>query len=378
MSSGDLAYPTKYELIEALVMCKRKFVDRFAQERGVFVFRATLEYLADQLSRLFLDEDDLNEIREHAYRNRNKKITVGFVVASVSADFDPKNIIDELRSSPPNTHASLSAVTQVNETLISGALEYEVNKPGRINLLQNENRHVTYSIEAKENNTYQVFVEALSSSDARYFESMFKGAVKDEANLNIINFLMLSSSDTIRFFDDLSEAGLGSDWRKTRVNELTFRRSTESSDDDGDEEHKEASNEFLSVINRAILEGKDLRDNPFVKQSEKDGYRFSAMTIEYAEKKLGHIIEMRAEFKLRPEVFEVKVASYRKNIKEGDVERLEADELSQEDEQRLIQSFWYAAKGVYDNLVSATNIPATNTDDLPIPAAIGTESADFA
>lgn len=351
-----ITYPTKYELTEALGMCRRKFVDTFAQRRGVFVYGATLSYLAEQLSKLFLDEEDFESIREHAHRNKTKKVTVGFVIAAPNEEFDPKEIIEGLRNAPSRPGDSLSAVRQVSETFQSGSLDYEVNKPGRIDLLQHETRHVNYSIEAGNGNTFQVFVEAHSSSDARYFEAMYKGALKDKASVNVIDFAMLSAADTIQFFDDLSEVGLGSEWKKTRVNELTLRRSSAPKANNGDEEddeHKEASEEVLSVINRAILEGKDLRDNALVTQLEKDGHRFSAMTIEFAEKEQAHVVEMRAEFKLRPDVFEIKIASNKKLVLVGNIETHEPDYLTGEEERELITRFWYAAKHIYDNLVTA-------------------------
>jgi hypothetical protein len=351
-------YPTKYELTEAISMCKRRFVDEFAQRKGIFVYRATQAYLANQLSKLFLDEIDLELIRRNAHRNKNKKVTVGFVLTATDPHFDPKEVIDGLRTNPSRPNDKLSPITETAEGFQKGSLEYEVNKPGRIDLLQNEKRDVDYSIERKEGNIYQVFVDAHSSSDARYFEAMFKGAVKDEANVNIIDFEMLSAMQTVRFFDDLSELGLGDRWRKTRVNELTFRRPVPTPDDEG-EEHQDASEEVLSVINRAILEGKDLRENEFVKQSENAGYRFSAMTIEYEHLKRPNIVEMRAEFKLRPEIFEIKVSSYKKRVLEGAAERVETDEVSEELDKELTTTFWYNAKQVYDNLLAVEDDVST-------------------
>ena len=347
-------------------MCRRRFVDQFAQRKGIFVYRATQAYLANELSKLFLDEDDLELIRKNAHRNKNKKVTVGFVLTAKDPNFDPKEIIDCLRTSTSRPNDNLSPITETSEGLQYGSLEYEVNKPGRIDLLQNEKRHVDYSIEKTEDNIYQVFVDAHSSSDARYFEAMFKSAVKEEANLNIIDFGMLSAKHTVQFFDDLSELGLGERWRKTRVNELTFRRPVPNSDEEG-EEHQEASDEALSVINRAILEGKDLRDNEFVKQSEKAGYRFSAMTIEYEHMDRPNVVEMRAEFKLRPEIFEIKVASYLKRVLEGNIEKPESDDLSEELEKEFTTTFWHNAKRVYDSLLTLTDDEAPVAEPAPAP-----------
>jgi hypothetical protein len=161
-----------------------------------------------------------------------------------------------------------------------------------------------------------------------------------DTELFVIDQSFLTSIQTVAFFDTLATRGMGKDWHFTKVKHLIFRK--------GDDDEEEAGKSELSGITQAILDGNDLRDNPFVKQSEESGYRFTAMTYEFEHKKEPHILQIRAEFKGRPKVFEVELKSSKKRV--GKEENLEDCPLKDEEEMKICADFWTNAKKVFDEL----------------------------
>ena len=107
---------------------------------------------------------------------------------------------------------------------------------------------------------------------------------------------------TILFFDDLASDGIQGDWNLLEVCNLVLRR--------GEDELDDASPEELLGINQAVLDGDNLRNNSFVKQTEKNGYRFMSMTYRFENKKEPYVVDVRAEFKLRPKVYQIDIAEF--------------------------------------------------------------------
>jgi hypothetical protein len=343
-------YPSTYEIEQALLMCRRGFNDEFAQSRGIFVNRATKEQMARRLSHFFYDNSDLEAIRRRAYQAVSSRTLSGFVISSNDQDFDPIHVLEHVRETiDPKKGISLSAIKESNEGDSAkhlGEMDYTYTKPGRIQFLQDEPRNIEYTVARIDDNSYQIFVQADSSADAKKFEGFIKASMANEVLLETLEFERLNSQQTVAFFDDLAESGMDSEWRRTQVNRLVFRK--------GAVEETEVEEDILTGINRAILEGRDLRDNAFVKQSEKDGYRFSAMTIEYENINHPYLIEVKAEFKLRPEVFEVGIDGYKRRELNEQNEPIVVDaDLSSEDEVKITTFMWHRAKAVYSNLVSA-------------------------
>lgn len=349
-------YPSVHDIQEALGMCPRKFMDTFAQERGIFLFRATKDDLAQHLTSYFYEQKELDEIRKRAFRAHLSKSTSGFILSSNEEEFSPVNILDGLRPElDEKSGVKLGAIVETSDGVFTGEMSYTVNKPGRIELLQSEPRTVDYTFRKLEDNSFQVYVEADSSGDAQKFANFIRTAMEKEARLETIQYDLMTSAQTIQFFDDLCAGGIDESWRMTQVNRLTFRRgkATLNGESDTEEEAADAKAEILSGINRAILDGKDLRENAFVKQSETDGYRFSAMSIEFEHVSDPYVVEVRVEFKLRPEIFEIEIAKYQKRVMKETLETLELEHMSVNEEMDMRSAIWQRAKSIYDALVAA-------------------------
>jgi len=84
--------------------------------------------------------------------------------------------------------------------------------------------------------------------------------------------------------------------------------------EDGEDDLKELSGDELVGIFQAVLEGKNLRENSFVKKLVESGYRFNAMSYEFEHIERVKILQLKAEFKGRAKVFEVSIVTTSENV----------------------------------------------------------------
>jgi len=346
-------YPTRYEIEQALgELATRTFLDHFAQIRGVFITKVVQSELAQVMSGFFFEHSDIEEIRKSALRIHSKNTLAGFIVHSDDEDFDLVTHLDELRNSDRigrDTNLSPLVVEQQDDSrkVFKGTIDYVERKPGRVEFLHEDHRAFDFFVEKIEEGQWQVLIDCNKSADARVLEELVNKTTKKNIRLAILDQDLLTSEQTIRFFDELATRGLSGDWIFNEVKQLIFRRPK-------DEEEEEVEKSALAGITQAILEGNDLRDNPFVKQSEESGYRFTSMTFEFEHKKRPFVIQIHSEFKGRPKVFEVSISNFKS--REGIEEKLEPFQISENEEMKIRSDFWISAKEIYDDLIAENDL----------------------
>jgi hypothetical protein len=346
----NLKYPTRYEIEQTLTadFCSRSFVDKFAQSRGVFITKAIQDELSEHLSGFFYEHFDIEEIRDNAYKRNSSKTLAGFVVTSQDEEFDPVQALDGLRGSIELEKGVVLGpiVEETNSDgskQFKGSMEYVDRKPGRIEFLQEEVRQFDYTIKSIDDNSYQILVECQKSNDANVFEKLVKKKTGKDVRSETLDPEILSAKNTITFFDELAMKGMPGDWRLVEVRQLIFRKSKSESEE-------EVNTEELSGITQAILDGNNLRENKFVKQSEESGYRFTAMTYEFEHKTHPQIIQIRAEFKSRPKVFEVGIHDFK--LREGLEEKTTKADMNDREEITLKTYIWQRSKEIYKDIIS--------------------------
>lgn len=351
-------YPNTYDLAEVFNnFLNRNSLNSFFQEKGMFFLNARQEEVAKELSKLFYDYEDLEQLRKVAFENSTNRSLSGFNLTSNDKFFNLKDLYERVRDvgHTETKGYSLHALVK-HETptcsIYKGAIKYFKKKPGRIEFLQEEERYTEFYIKDLSKGEWQIEVDGCKSSDGKEVLSLISTITKyDRVEISSMDINALSIKDTIVFFDELAQKGMDDNWRFSDTKQLTFRKRKNNSDivdDEEVEEEKEAKEEQLSGITQAILEGKNLRENPFVKQSEESGYIFTAMTYEYEHKKRPITIQLRAEFKGNPKIFEVSIVDYL------ETEGLNAESKNStidSNSNRIIRSdFWNNAKDIYNNL----------------------------
>ena len=351
---STIIYPNKFALQVSLNdFCSRRFVDIFAQERGIFISNATQSDLGDYLSGLFFDRDDLSQIHHEALHVYKKNSLSGFWV---STNGDGINLLDELERSigkivEPKNSMTLGQIIKkdgLGDDYFIGSVGYLQRQPGRVEFLNEVERSFEFYIKEVEPNRWQILVDGHRAQDAQILEDWFPTFSVRNYQVVTIDQGELNNSETVAFFDQLSTEGMSEAWEFTQVKKITLRKS--NTQDDEEETRNETDQSVLSGISQAILEGKDLRHNSFVKQCENGGYRFTAMTYEYSQKEHPYVIEIRAEFKGRPKLFEV--ATEKSTRRVGPEEKLEDFQFPEEQILQMLTTFYGKAKLIFDAIVT--------------------------
>ena len=354
---NQIVYPDQYALEQAFgEFWKSQHVDIFSKDMGVFITNASQDDVAQFLSCLFYEYSQLEQIRKSALQLHGISALFGFRIRAENDLLDLASIIDKYRGQQVDARErmTIKPLIKVADNNIQpkykGSIEYLQNKPGRVQFLQGSERSFDYQIrQSSDEHEWEIIVDCSRSNDGRLMEDWIRRILPKGNHIHKIDQDELTTEQTIKFFDELGNEGAGTQWRFTQVKRLVLRRE-EVAESDDEEEVVETDSTVLSGISQAILEGNELRDNLFVKQSESGGYRFSAMTYEYENIEHPYLRELRAEFKKRPKVFEVSLEKYSRRV--GLEESTQTHILSDEDRILMLSEFWNKARRVFNKLTS--------------------------
>lgn len=358
MKMEDLKYPERYELEEVCRnFVKRRFLNEFMQERGIFAVNSSNEEISAILSNCVLDSVAIEDIRMNAFQGSNRNSLSGFTVTSSQIDFSIKDIYEKARDddkillSKGYSLSVLTKETRDDKVGYKGQIDYEIHRPGRIQFIDKEKGQCEFFLFEKDNNEWQVEVNCTRSQDGKEVQKLFSKLMDGKKTmLHVLNFDNLKNHQTIEFFDEVIKRGLSEEWNFQDVVGLTFRKGRDEEDEEIEkDEDSSASPTTLTGIRQAVLEGGHLRDDAFVKQFEEQGCVFSAMTLEYANANTPEVIHIRAEFKGNPKIFEVSVvASYANEGLEGN--RV-ASSLSVKRNLQIRSELWNNSRDIYKELM---------------------------
>lgn len=362
---NNSSYPEEYEIKEVCSnFIKRRILNSFMQERGVFVINATAEDMGEILSHCVWERITVEELRTNAYQLSTKSSLSGFVMRSSSTLFSLNDIYEKARD---NNRALLSKGYKLGKLVVEnrngvsiykGRLDYEIRKPGRIQFMEKEQSHCDFFMFENKEGEWQVEVDCTRSADSKEVQKLFSQFVdKETTRISSLNIDNLSDKQTIEFFDTLIDYGITDDWRFEDVIALTFRRGRESEDEeenvDDDSTQETKNTTMLSGIRQAILEGGGLREDAFVKQFEENGCIFTAMTFEFSHKNIPEVIHIRAEFKGSPKVFEVSIVDFFETT--GPNAKREVSSLPLKKNLVIRSAFWNQARRIFTKVVSEKN-----------------------
>ncbi len=357
-------YPTSYEIQEVLnsQSVTRSFINKFAQTRGVFLVNATKEELAKEISNHIYEDKDLEEIRELAYQCSNKQILSGFTI-SHNKDLDLEGLYNRVREygqlkTKGYQLKGISKRTEGGKTICKGEIEYTKRKSGKIEFIQGEKCSTEFQFFSQPDGTWQVEVEGSSSSDGKEVMRLMNMIIDGtSAEINSIIIDNLSIENVITFFDRLSKEGFNKkDWKIVDIKQLTFKRrkthsEIESEGEEDDMIEEEIDEKNLGGISQAVLDGRNLREHPFVKQAEKSGCIFTSMSYEFESNKTSKTLVIKAEFKGNPKIFEVSVINV--GVFEGPKGSKKIyQNPDAEFKQQVSSEFWNNAKNIYLELKS--------------------------
>ena len=367
--SNNISYPEEFEIKEVCNnFIKRRVLNSFMQERGIFAINARTDELADILSHCVLERNSIEELRENAYQQSIKSSLSGFVMKSSSQSFSLRDLYERARDndrvlmSKGYKLGNLIAEKREGIFFYRGSLDFEIKKPGRIRFMEGEQSHCEFLMFENKNGEWQVEINCSRSSDGKEVQKLFSQFInKETTSISTLDIDKLTDRQTVIFFDALIDHGMSGDWRFEDVKALTFRRGRDSkNEEENDDNAEDGHSSVLSGIRQAILEGGGLRENAFVKQFEENGCIFTAMTFEFINQVVPETIHIRAEFKGNPKVFEVSIVDYFETI--GTEAKREAIPLSPKRDLEIRSAFWNQARNIFVEVLS--NTPEEHKDDI--------------
>lgn len=364
--ANKFSYPSSYELQEILGhITDRKFLNGFAQRRGLFITNVNQSELSEELSKLFYDDTDLEQIRAQAYREVASHNLSGFVVKkkerkTFSLTRVYETIIKNGSYGLGIVPSSLTKVSNGEEYDYKGQVEYTRTRPGKIEFLQGESHNFDFFFKELENGDWKVEIDCGTSNDTTVLKTLLsKGLSAGEHDLDLLDPDRLSTEQTVTFFDALTKRGLDPKaWEFMHVAHLTIKRERKRAEkrnaeleqtegDDADE--KDYSADELVGITQAILDGRDIREHEFVKSLVEQDYRFHSMTYQYEGKKTPYTISVKAEFKGRPKVFEVGISQIKAST--GTKRTKSASTLAAVEHRKLRSAFWNSSRATFADVV---------------------------
>uniref|UniRef100_UPI00334201D5 hypothetical protein n=1 Tax=Pseudopedobacter sp. TaxID=1936787 RepID=UPI00334201D5 len=276
------SYPTKYEIYEALMMTSASFTRMFAQKLGLIVTNSKQDVIAKEISRIFLEEEDIEVIRSEAYQQKVNHSLSGFTVLSKHEYFSlVKNFNWILESKKFKTGIVLNSLKKLDEgNVYRGAYSYKRKKPGRIELLQDEENSFDFYLKDVGKGEWNVEIDSTRSTDLKELMDLFEPTLKkDEEKIESLDEKLLNTKNSIEFFDELSKFGKKEHWGLVQISHVSIRKNAMESETE-DVEQKD-----LDGISQAIIEGKNLRENQFVENAVSSGFSFTAMTYEFENTK---------------------------------------------------------------------------------------------
>ncbi|MBL8098899.1 MAG: hypothetical protein JNK81_06935 [Anaerolineales bacterium] len=349
-------YPNTYELKQSLgSFCKASFVQAFPQRKGIFITNANQEERADFLSGLFYENSELEEIRSEALGTYSKTTLSGFWIQSEDQTYNLVTELEKQSNEIIDQHKNmfLGKITGNSNKGYKGTIKYEQTQPGRLEFLQGTPRDFDFYIQDKHDGKWEIIIDGTRSNDAKIMKDWMHGKLPREVNFTTVDQDELNTQQTVNFFDLLAKKAVSNDWKFNQVKRIVVRKENQNEDDETDQDVNKTT--VLTGISQAILEGSDLRNNTFVKQCESSGYRFTAMTYQYEHKKHPYVMEVRAEFKLRPKLFEVSLENY--HSRSGIDGKLYESTMPATEKMTSLSGFYTAAKILFDDLVLSTRTP---------------------
>lgn len=366
MEDIKISYPTPDDLSSVI----RDYIHKgdlmnFLHSRGVFYSSIKRDSLAQMAACMLYGYPQLEELRRMAHNQSSKSILTGFSLTSEKG-FDFAAIYSDYRShhaSSDNDYlfkAIKKQKTDDGEEIYKGEVIYRSKKAGRIEFIKEEKHDITFIARQTGEKTWLIEVDGNKSGDGKEVQKMIQKIVKEQSvKVNSLTLERLDGNKPIIFFDRLAKEGMNEEWTIKDVTRITIRRPIIEETED-EEDATEISDEHLQGIKQAILDGKDLRENKFVKSSEKDGYIFSSMTYNFCEKSSQRHIFIRAEFKGNPKIFEVVLEDAGETVPDPDkqdpkftIVQSNISNLSDKENYKLRSLFWQNARRIYTELLSS-------------------------
>ncbi|MGG4218599.1 hypothetical protein ABEW32_10245 [Paenibacillus jamilae] len=280
----------------------------FFQEQGILVQAVKRKDVAKLGADHYFSRKRFLELKEKIDTEHNYKKTGRIELPKEQAD-DLKSALLEINgvrldNDEENTMVTVSEAKNGDWKFIINYTEY---KPSMIDLLDRTDRRVEVTVN-QQKDTCSLDFDTLASNDYSKVTQVINYIHQKNNDIKFdfseISLRMLSCEKRIQLFNEFFQHD-HSPWKFEEIIKLKVKR-----DDDGaNSEESSISANQLRGINSAIIDGKNLIENSFVKGTLDNGFYFSMATMRFENIENSQFIDVAIEFKSRPEKCETKLVN---------------------------------------------------------------------
>jgi len=229
----------------------------FYQRRGILYIANKRLEIASNSCRLFLGENDYEEMRKNTITKKNYKKISGVELNSSKNIQEIASILTDKRGSclDERTNLHITEVITAQNNTVQCKVEYISKNIGTVDLLKNENNTCEFQIETKEDRKLILTHHEKNEDYAKILEifNIISSDLEEPEKITprIITLDHFSIEQKIELFDRILTYQF-EDFHSENVISIKIRKG--DSDDEG-----EVTNQDLKGINEAILRGDNLR-----------------------------------------------------------------------------------------------------------------------
>lgn len=371
-------FPMPYDVEQAIRFRNTSYDDLrcFTQGIGLINVGSGKDHIAGFAADLLLEHHEYISIRRLAQGADAATNISGFTLRPiripVTVDILKDDIIrlrdqlirqasDTMRSGAPIQELT---VPQIEDSSLRMMFKYQRMIPGRVELMERVDTEIDFKIESIPGGQWRVVCFPQSNQDVKIVEQLFKKIGGNSYEPFTISLERFTRAQRILFFDTImAHYKADPEWQVREVVEITVRQPTSGEPtivigDERDSQEQEvegqpvpgpSANDLLS-ISQAILQGKNLRTNSFVKGCESQGFYFPSMTLLLENRNTLEAIQVMIRFKLSPEMFEVVLTDMKRKSEIGEV----ATVLPAERQQEILKEFWNTSHEIWHQIDEQT------------------------
>jgi hypothetical protein len=378
-------FPDEYDVREVINYYSMPYagVKRFFQGQGILFAARGKKHVADFVQNLIFEYQDYCNLQTLALSGGSGNSISGFTLSS--EEWIIEDIDDLFADMTKERHNQINRPSNDNnpsrpqfENLsrnsggIGGELHYQRISPGRVVLLNKTNEEVEFKIEPIDERVWRVTCFPNSNKDVQVLDKTLSNMGESMYVTRSPLLEPLRISKRIEFFDTLLLAEF-EDWNFEEVVGITVRQpegveldlfvpedEVGENEEEGMLERQPSSSDLLG-ISQAILEGRRLRTNSFVKRCENQGFYFSSMVIQYRHKEKPEVMNLNVKFKLKPQMFEI---ALEETFLIEELEQLEPRVFEWQRQKDILRLFWTTCNDILDQL---TEKPTAEECQLFLP-----------
>lgn len=283
----------------------------YFKEKGILIATNKSSEIAKYASKIIYGFEDFEMMKSITATKQNFNKISGFEIRTSKS-------IEELREAfksgeiiKKENNLKIRTATVDPETHnIKVLYSLERKTPGKMTLISAEERSGDFKIEKGDDGTGKIIVFNHTKNEDYKIVREIIGTIgqNEETKMDVVPILLdrFDIKKRIDFLDRILQFEY-EEWNLEEVISMRVRKANQIDDEETDEEIMEKDEEFLEGINDAILNGHNLRTNPFVKECEMAGYYFPMIIMKMAHKYEPYKIHLEIQFKFRPDMPEIKV-----------------------------------------------------------------------